>query len=208
MEDVADETLARIAGTGEEFGEDEPIIRRMLARAPWLMVTSVSGLTAATSLLHFGGASWYVFVPAFVPLITGLSGALGLQCSTVLVRSMATGELSPGTKGDAMAREAVLGASLGLFLGVICGIVVYMLNTTGVHQVGPSPVVAGVIVSAGVFAAALTSTTIGVSMPFIFARWGIDPAVAAGPIVTALNDVSSMLVYCLVAFGLSTLLVG
>lgn len=206
MEDVADQTLARIAGTSEEIGENEPTYRRMLSRAPWLMVSTCSGLIAATSLLHFEGAPWYIFVPAFVPLVTGMSGAVAIQCSTVLVRSMATGELSEGTKGDAIAREALLGAALGLFFGFGCGMVVYVMNMLGLHEVGNSPVVAGLIVSSGVFAAVLTSTTLGVSSPFLFARLGIDPAVAAGPIVTALNDVLSMLMYCAVAYTLTSIL--
>jgi len=47
--------------------------------------------------------------------------------------------------------------------------------------------------------ACMTATTLGTTSPFFFARMGVDPAVASGPIVTAFNDVLSTLMFFLVA---------
>jgi magnesium transporter len=61
------------------------------------------------------------------------------------------------------------------------------------------------MVGVGLMGACIGSTALGVFSPLFFARIGIDPAVASGPIVTALNDFLSMSIYFLIAIGLSSL---
>ncbi len=199
MEDIADETIASIGGTAEALEEDDPIWTRFLLRAPWLLVTLCAGLVTATGLAHFHGSPWFAVVPFFVPLITGMSGNVGIQCSTLFVRGIATGEVSSGRKREMVMREIGIGSLIGLLFGLLCGIVVYSLNRLGAHQVGNDPMVVGVIVSFGVFGACMTATLLGSISPLFFARVGVDPAVASGPIVTACNDVLSTFMYFLVA---------
>lgn len=199
MEDIADETIANIAGTAEDYDEYESILKRFFGRAPWLIVTLCAGLISAIVMSHFYDRIWFLFLPFFVPLITGMSGNVGIQCSTVLVRGMSTGDISSGSKGEAISREIGIGLLIGLVFGIICGCVVYLFNYYGVHQLGADPLSLGVTISCGVFGACLTATMLGTFSPFFFERFGIDPAVASGPIVTAFNDVLSTLIFFLVA---------
>lgn len=208
MEDIADETIASIAGTAEDVSEHEPILKRVLWRAPWLVVTLCAGLFTATAMAHFHDKIWFAFVPLFVPLITGMSGNVGIQCSTILVRGMSTGELSPGTKGLAIRNELTIGLLIGSFFGVACGLVVYSLNHFGFNQVTPDSLALGATVAFGVLGACLTATVLGTLSPFFFARFRIDPAVASGPIVTAFNDVLSTLMFFLVARIVNSIFLG
>jgi magnesium transporter len=203
MEDIADETIANIAGTAEDISEHEPIFKRFMWRAPWLLVTLCAGLVTATFMTHFHDRIWFTLVPFFVPLITGMSGNVGIQCSTILVRGMYTGELSAGTRTDAIVKELMIGLLIGCVFGILCGCVIYLLNYLGIHQVGTAPFSTGVIVSCGLLGACMTATTLGAFSPFVFDKFGIDPAVASGPIVTAFNDVLSTLMFFLVARMLS-----
>lgn len=203
MEDIADETIASMAGTAEDISEHEPILKRFLWRAPWLVVTLCAGLVTATAMAHFNDRFWFIFVPFFVPLIVGMSGNVGLQCSTILVRGLSTGELTAGTRTDAIVKELMTGLLIGCVFGILCGVVVYLLNQFGIHNVGSDPLAIGVIVSFGLLGACMTATVLGALSPFFFARFGIDPAVASGPIVTAFNDVLSTLMFFLVAKVLS-----
>lgn len=199
LEDIADETIAYIGGTGEDVSEHEPIFKRFLWRAPWLFVTLCAGIVTSTAMSHFKDRLWFVFVPLFVPLITGMSGNVGLQCSTVLVRGMSTGELSPGTRGEAIWKELLIGILIGIVFGTICGFIVFLLTFFAPLLVGADHAAIVLMVSCGVFGACLTATTLGTFSPFFFARFGIDPAVASGPIVTAFNDVLSTLIFFLIA---------
>lgn len=199
MEDIADETIANIGGTIEDVSEHEPIMKRFMWRAPWLVVTLCAGLVTATGLAHFRDAAWFAVVPFFVPLITGMSGNVGIQCSTIFVRGIATGEVSPGSKREQVYREVTIGALIGVVFGLLCGIVVYLLNHFGSNHIGVDPFIIGVTVSAGVFGACMTATLLGSLSPLYFAQLKVDPAVASGPIVTACNDVLSTFMYFLVA---------
>ncbi|MBA2368645.1 MAG: magnesium transporter [Candidatus Protochlamydia sp.] len=199
MEDIADETIASIGGTAEDVREHEPIFKRFLWRAPWLIVTLIAGLVTATALSYFKDKEWFTFVALFVPLIAGMSGNVGIQCSTILVRGMSTGELSHGSRREAVFGELSIGLLIGIIFGLICGVFVYLLNRFDIHYSGSSPLVLGAIVSCGLLGACIMATLLGTLSPFFFARFRIDPAVASGPIVTAFNDVLSTLMYIFIA---------
>lgn len=198
MEDMADETIASIAGTGEDIREHEPILTRFLYRAPWLLVTLIAGMISSAAMAHYSGRHWFTFIPFFVPLINGMSGNVGLQCSTILVRGMATGELSRGSMKQAVVNELMIGLLIGVSFGILCGGIVYILNLFGIDQFGADPLVLWTVVSSGILCACMTATLLGTFSPFLFVRVGIDPAVASGPIVTAFNDVSATLMFFLV----------
>lgn len=199
LEDIADETIASFAGTAEDVSEHEPVLKRFLWRAPWLLVTLCAGLVTAFTMTVFKDRPWFMSIPFFVPLIAGMSGNVGIQCSTILVRGMSTGELSAGTRREAMGNEMGIGLLIGCCFGILCGVAVYILNHLGIHQVGSNPFGIGLTVSLGLLGACMVATMLGTFSPFFFARFGIDPAVACGPIVTAFNDVLSTLMFFLIA---------
>ncbi len=205
MEDIADETIANIGGTVEDTSEDEPLFKRFISRAPWLLVTLLAGLITATGLSLLQGQPWFIVVPFFVPLITGMSGNVGIQCSTILVRGMATGEISSGTRRLVIIRELKIGSIIGVTFGILCGLAVYGLNTIGLEQGQQDPVFVGTIVSSGILGACFTATILGTLSPLVFAKLGIDPAIASGPIVTACNDVLSTYMYFFVAWVVSSM---
>lgn len=121
---------------------------------------------------------------------------------------MSTGDISARSKGEAISREIVIGLLIGLIFGIVCGLVVFLLNYYGIHHLDADPISLGVIVACGVLGACLTATVLGTFSPFFFARFGIDPAVASGPIVTAFNDVLSTLIFFLVARVVYAFFVG
>ena len=207
MEDLADETIARMAGTGERMDSQEPIFKRFLARSPWLVVTLFAGLVnvgvMSSFQKHVGGV--LTFVLFFVPLITGMSGNIGIQCSTILVRSMAIGALSSGMKKDAIKRELLTGLFIGSFFGAACGSIVYSLDALFDSAGTVSSVAISVIIGSGLIGACTTGTLLGVFSTLFFQKIGVDPAISSGPIVTAFNDFLSMLIYFIIAWGLKSL---
>lgn len=208
IEDIADATIARMAGTVEKVSEHESLVKRFFARAPWLVVTLFAGLINVGVMSSFekyeGGI--LTFVLFFVPLITGMSGNIGIQCSTILVRSMAIGLLSMGNKREAVIKELTIGISIGIVFGILCGILVYALDFAGISYVTVSPVAVGLIVGVGLIGSCFAATVLGVFSPLCFARLGVDPAIASGPIITAFNDFLAMSIYFLISIGLSALL--
>lgn len=208
IEDIADETIAHMAGTGEKVSEPEPMMRRLLSRSPWLFVTLVAGLVNMGVMSSFQNivGTTFTFVLFFVPLITGLSGGISMQCSTVLVRGMAIGMVSSRNRFVTAFKEVMLGFSIGALYGAIAGLLVYFFDFLGISGQQISPLLVGLIVGIGLFGACLSGTFLGVISPLFFARIGVDPAIASGPIITSLNDFLSMSIYFLIAMGLTSLL--
>lgn len=208
VEDISDETIATMAGTIEKVTESESFTRKFLSRAPWLFVTLCAGLINVGVMSSFQcyEKGLLTFVLFFVPLITGMSGNIGIQCSTILVRSMAVGLLSMGNRREAIIKESMIGVCAGGLFGVISGFAVYAMDFVGASGSAIPPSVVGVIVGVGLMGSCIAGTLLGVFSPLFFARMGIDPAVASGPIVTAFNDFLSMSIYFLIAIGLSSFL--
>lgn len=199
MEDIADDTIANIGGTGEDVSEHESVFRRFLWRAPWLLVTLFAGLVTSTVMIHFEKAEWFRYTALFVTLIAGMSGNVGIQCSTTLVRSLSTGVLSYNHRRQAILKEISIGAISGVAFGILCGLVVFVIYHIGVQSTPQDEVRVGITIAAGVFSACVTASALGAFAPFFFARIKVDPAVASGPIVTAFNDVLSLQMFFLVA---------
>jgi magnesium transporter len=203
MEDLADETMARMSGTEPKLASQDSIFKRFLTRSPWLVVTLFAGLVNVGVMSSFqryeGGI--LTFVLFFVPLINGMSGNIGLQCSTVLVRGMAIGALSSANKKEVVLKELFSGLCIGSIFGVVCGTLVYLLD--GVTNIGSTPLSMAIIVGTGLIGGCFAGTLLGVSSPFLFSKIGVDPAISSGPIVTAFNDFFSMSIYFLISWGIS-----
>ena len=95
MEDIADETIATWPVQARMSANMSEIFKRFYLRAPWLLVTLLAGLFSATAMAHFYNQFWFAFVPFFVPLITGMSGNVGIQCSTILSEGCLQGIFHP-----------------------------------------------------------------------------------------------------------------
>lgn len=207
MEDSADERFAHIAGTSEKGDHHDPVLRRFLARFPWLIVTLIAGIinVGVMSSCQKYEQGLLTFTLFFVPLITGMSGNIGIQCSTVLIRSIAMGSFSLSNRKEMIVKELCSGLFTGLVFGIGCGLLTYVFDFLTHGAIGTSPSVVALIVGLGLIGACFAGTLLGVFSPLFFVKIGVDPAVSSGPIVTAFNDTFSMTIYFLIAWSVSNL---
>lgn len=207
MEDLADDTISKITGTTEKASTKDPLFKKFLARSPWLVVTLFAGIVNMGVMSSFESYAGKVltFVLFFVPLVTGMSGNVGIQCSTVLVRNMALGLKS---KREAILKELMTGVFTGVIFGIICAVVVYTIDLIASKGESVFQFSTGIIVGIGLIGACFAGTFLGVFSPIFFERLGVDPAISSGPIVTAFNDFFSMSIYFLISLGLAALLFG
>ena len=201
VEDTQDEIFAHIAGVNENIDYQSSLWKLFFARAPWLVVTLMAGLLNVFVMSFFqkyeGGL--LTFVLFFVPLITGMSGNIGIQSSTILVRNLAIGSFSNSTKKEMVMKELTTGVFTGLVFGLSCGIITYLLNSCFSGILNINPLAVSIIVGVGLIGACFAGAFLGVASPLFFSKVGIDPAVSSGPIVTAFNDCFSMVIYFLIA---------
>jgi magnesium transporter len=130
------------------------------------------------------------YLAAFIPVIMGMGGNVGIQSSTIVVRGLATGRFNVRDIWAVVSKELLVGLILGAGYGVLIGIVAQFRYDT-----------AAVAFSAGL--GTLSSMSIaammGSIMPMLFVRINIDPAVATGPFVTSSIDFISVFFYLSIA---------
>lgn len=127
-----------------------------------------------------------VAVAFFIPAFMATGGNIGTQSLALAVRGLATEELSRKnilrfTMGETLA---------GLQLGIICGIVVSVLAYVWQENAQLS-----VAVGLSMCISLMLASLIGVLVPLIFHILDIDPAVASGPFITTLVDITTLIIY-------------
>jgi len=136
-----------------------------------------------------------VAITFFIPIINGLSGNVGMQSSTIVVRGFATGDINLARIPQLLPREIATGALIGSTFGVLCGGITALFASA--MNAGPMlGLVVGISISCGTTLAAL----LGVLLPAACKKVGIDPAVSAGPFIATLLDSTALMLY----LGIST----
>ena len=191
----ATEDMYELAATSSHELEERSALGVMRRRMPWLLVCLAGTLLSGGILDLFSGTlAAFGGLVFFVPAIMAMGGNTGIQSSTVMVRSLATGLIQPEHTAQRLRREVKIGLGMGSCLGMV----VYAVGTVWV----PGSTVA-ICAGLAMFAAIVMSACLGAMVPLLFRALGIDPAVASGPLITTLNDVLSLSVYFGIAAALA-----
>jgi len=167
-----------------------PIIDLWKRRISWLIILVVVNIFSGAGLAHFENLiSSVVALVFFLPLLVDSGGNAGAQSATIVIRSMALGELTTKDFFKAIVKEL----SVSLLLGISMGIAVFIL---GVIR---SNVTIGLIVAISMTVIITVSSLVGLLLPFLFYKFGMDPAVASGPLITSIADIMGIILYMNIA---------
>ena len=168
-------------------------------RAGWLSALFISEMLTTSAMGRYEGEiSRAVILSLFVPLIISSGGNSGSQASTLIIRSLALGEVRLRDWWRVAWRELRAGAALGLILGGV-GIARIMHWQLMFHSYGEHATLVALTVGISVMGVVLWGTLSGSMLPFILRRLGADPASASAPFVATLVDVSGVVIYFNVA---------
>lgn len=192
-EGIADQMVAMNAASKEESFFTPPM-GSVRMRLPWMAANIFLNLGAVFIISGFENTIAQVaLLAAFLPMITDMGGNVGIQALSVSIRSIALGEVRLQDFWQATRKEI----SIGLVNGCVLGLLFAALAT--VLQANPwLGLVAGLALGINVFIAGV----IGGTLPFLIKKWGKDPAMMTGPVLTTITDITGVTVY----LGLSTLL--
>lgn len=189
------EDMLKMAGTGAVDITSRSIFRNTRARLPWLLASFAGGLIAVYVIGIFESQLKEIAaLAAFIPIIMGMGGNIGTQSSTIIVRSIAIGEVSIKDTWRVLWREFSTGALLGTAYGLLLGGFASLVPHFREHA-WKLPLV----VALAIFLNMIIAATVGTLIPMIFRRIDIDPAVATGPFVTTAIDVAGIFTYFLLA---------
>ncbi|MHA1568026.1 MAG: magnesium transporter [Alphaproteobacteria bacterium] len=192
MRDEATEDLMKLVGTREEEISSTSAFRSAQIRLPWLFASWVGGLIAARVIEHFNEAiAQMAALAAFIPVVVGMGGNIGIQSTTITVRALATHRLEPGRFLRYILKEVGVGVLLGVAYGVLLGVASALLYHGNVEL--------GLATGLGILTSMILASIMGTALPLFFHRIGVDPAVASGPFVTTTIDILGVGVYFVIA---------
>ena len=198
-EEEAKEDFEMLAALPETI--ESGVIKTALHRIPWLlMLLAISiPISLVTSLFEEIIAAVAILV-IFQPLISGSAGNVATQTLAVTLRMLSKNE--EGIKKNSY-REIITGMINGLIIGVLA-FVITLVFTTMSSSLMTNPLSIAFVVGLSLWLTVLIAPIIAVSIPLVLKLFKIDPAVASGPFITTLIDISAISLY----FGLATLLLG
>jgi magnesium transporter len=178
---------------GEEF-RTMPWRLRLRRRLAWLGVSLALNLVAAGVVgLYQDTLASVIALAVFLPVISGMGGNAGNQALAVSVRELALGLIRPDEFRWVLVKEAAIGTVNGLLLGAVLA---------GLALAWSGNPYLGLIVGAAMALSALVAVCLGGTLPLALSRLGLDPAIAAGPILTTLTDVCGFFFALALASGL------
>jgi magnesium transporter len=179
----ADRTLLAFAGIvgGEEL-RAMPFTTRVLRRLAFLGPNIGLNLVAASVVaLYEPTIAAVTALAIFLPMLSDMSGCAGNQAVAVSIRELSLGILKPRDVWRTLGKEVGVGIVNGLALGTVLGVIAWLMRG------GQWPLI-GVVVGAAMAINSIVAVSIGGTIPLLLRRMGIDPALAASPVLTTFTD--------------------
>jgi magnesium transporter len=160
-------------------------------RIPWLLALVFMSIFTGAVLNHYEATIQQVAALVFfLPLLIGSAGNAGSQAATLMIRAMATGDVKLRDWFQLLGKELGVSIALGVTMAAGVALVAYYYGGMSV----------AVIVSATMAGVVMIGSMLGMSLPFLLQRFGMDPATASAPLVASIADITGVLLY----FGIAT----
>lgn len=167
-----------------------PVLRLYQKRIFWLVFLVFGSVLSGLSISHFEDTlAKNMVLVFFLPLLVGSGGNAGSQSATLMVRALATGDVEFKDWFYLMGREIIVALCLGLTMA-------FAVSILGFVRGGEMVALVLILSMVGIV---LLGCLIGMSLPFILNRLGLDPASASAPLVTSICDAMGVLIYLLIA---------
>jgi len=192
IQEEAGEDILRLSGAGD--GDiNEPIALTVRSRLTWLIVNLGTAIVAASVVgLFQGEIARFALLAVLMPIVSGMGGNAGTQTLAVVVRALATNQITSSNTIRMIVREFRIAGANGATLGILIG--------SGTWLLYGNATLAGVIAMAMIINN-LVAGLAGVFVPIALDRSGVDPAVSSAVFVTMMTDVMGFFSF----LGLATL---
>ena len=187
------EDIFRMAGISEE--EDVvysgPTLKVCMTRLPWLVFNFFGTLLSGYFLwVYQSKLPDLLALLAFVPVICAMSGNIGVQSTSIVIRGLATGRIDLLNLRKTILKEFVIGIIIGLICGLLGGLIGFFWQDS---------LALGIVVFLALLIAISFGALMGVIVPLFFKKIKIDPAVASGAMIATANDLLAINIYFLLA---------
>ncbi len=159
-----------------------PTLLRSRRRLAWLSSNIVLNIIAASVISAYEETlAAVIAIAVFLPMVSDMSGCSGNQAVGVSMRELSLGLTRPVDLFHVLKKELGVGVINGIVLGILIGIVAWVWKDNGYL---------GLVIGLALATNTMIAVSIGGTVPLILKNFGIDPAVAAGPLLTTVTDMA------------------
>ena len=185
--------MLNMAGLEEDEDLFAPVWDSVKNRWVWLAVNLVTAFVSSRVIGMFEGSiAQIVALATLMPIVAGIGGNSGNQTITMIVRSLASSQISNAQAFRLLKKELGVALVNGLIWGSVMGLVSFALY----HNVG-----IGLVMVAAMTLNLLLAAFLGVMIPVCMEKWGKDPARGSSVLITAFTDSGGFLIF----LGLATM---
>ena len=194
IREQAEHQVMSAAGLDEDEDLFSPVRRAFRRRMLWLTINLATAFLAASVVNEFQATiANLVSLAVLMPIVAGMGGNAGTQVLALMVRGLALGQIGASNVMALVWKEVRIAIINGIGIGLLLALIVMVWFHDGMLSL-----VIGLALTINFTAAALG----GVFVPVMVKRFGFDPALAGGVILTTITDVMGFLSF----LGLATLL--
>ncbi len=191
LEEEATEDILRLGGVTQDAPHAQSMARMARGRLPWLAINLGTQVVAAWVVTFFDDTlSKVIILAPLMTIIGGQGGNATMQSVTVVVRSLALGQINSQNTAKVILKEIGVCAMNGALIGIVSAAVVFAYTQ--------KPLIAACMV-VGMVCNTFVAGAVGSILPLGLRRVGIDPALASGPIATTFTDICGFSVFLGVA---------
>lgn len=199
IDEEATEDFQKMAGMAVSTEEylDMSVWHHVKNRLPWLFVLMCSYIITGSIIRNFEAMlSEVIVLVAYMPMLMGTGGNSGSQSATLVIRSLALGDVDLRDAGWVLWKE--------IRVSFIIGVALSILNFARIFWLDGESALIALTVCGSMLIIVMAAKTIGSMLPLAAKRIGIDPALMASPMIASLTDMVSVCTY----FALATLILG
>ena len=187
------------AGLTQDVETSDSVFVQTRARLPWLIIGMLGGIGSSLLLDCFTNTlGSHPEMALFIPLLAGMGGNVGTQSSAIAVQGLANNSLNSQHIFRHILKEMVV----AIVNATILSLMVYIYNFL-VYGALDSVTLA---VPLSLFGVVLFASGFGTLIPMVLERININPAVATGPFIQIINDLSGMTFYMIISMMLSQIM--
>ena len=187
------------AGLTQDVETSDSVFVQSKARLPWLIIGMLGGIGSSLLLNCFTNTlGSHPEMALFIPLLAGMGGNVGTQSSAITVQGLANNSLNPHHIFRHILKEMVV----AIINATILSLMVYVYNFFVYGAVD----IVTLAVPLSLFVVVLFASAFGTFIPMVLERININPAVATGPFIQIINDLSGMTFYMIISMALSKIM--
>ncbi len=186
IQEEAEEDILRLSGV-QEPDIYRAALRTAAGRFTWLLVNLGTAILASYVIYQFDGTiDQMVALAVLMPIVASMGGNAGTQTMTVAVRAIATKDLTMGNLFRVLWKEIIVGGINGIVFAILTG---------GAATAWYGDIALGIVIGAAMIINMLVAGLFGLVIPAALWRLKIDPATAAGVLLTTITDVIGFLAF-------------